>query len=176
MRRGKKILCATHLRCGFIPAPQHLMSRFAQERRVHFIEEPIREDRGVPEMRLSKRQKSGVKVATPLLPETMDSRTSRRTVAILIRQLFRLGFCLNRRHSRKCGDKLYLFDIASASYAGPRQPGASKLCAGERAASKPLFRSTSKPDSYQGKLGGGTPEAHITTEVSARVCIEKRHG
>lgn len=43
---GPDLLCFSHLRWNFVfQRPNHLMSRFAQERRVYFVEEPVFEDR-----------------------------------------------------------------------------------------------------------------------------------
>ncbi|WP_437322986.1 glycosyltransferase family 1 protein [Sorangium sp. So ce381] len=42
---GPDLLCFSHLRWNFVfQRPNHLMSRFAQERRVYFVEEPVFED------------------------------------------------------------------------------------------------------------------------------------
>jgi UDP-galactopyranose mutase len=67
------------------------MSRFAKDRRVFYIEEPIRESRDVPGMRLQVCEKTGVSVATPLLPEADGEAgaTDTRIVAQLIGKLFR---------------------------------------------------------------------------------------
>jgi UDP-galactopyranose mutase len=67
-RRKEDVVCFSHLRWGFVfQRPQHLMSRFAKERRVFFIEEPIYEDRAEGELRLRRCEKTGVMVATPML-------------------------------------------------------------------------------------------------------------
>lgn len=42
---GPDLICLSHLRWDFVfQRPNHLMSRFAQERRVYFVEEPVFED------------------------------------------------------------------------------------------------------------------------------------
>ncbi|WP_437476478.1 glycosyltransferase family 1 protein [Sorangium sp. So ce1014] len=42
---GPDLICLSHLRWNFVfQRPNHLMSRFAQERRVYFVEEPVFED------------------------------------------------------------------------------------------------------------------------------------
>jgi UDP-galactopyranose mutase len=63
------LICLSHLRWNFVyQRPQHLLTRFAQGRRVFFIEEPILGNE--PTARLEVRQdKSGVWVAVPHLPE-----------------------------------------------------------------------------------------------------------
>lgn len=62
------LICLSHLRWGFVfQRPQHLMSRFARNRRVFFIEEPVFEDTR-PYSRSSVCPKTGVRVQTPVLP------------------------------------------------------------------------------------------------------------
>ncbi|WP_437751961.1 glycosyltransferase family 1 protein [Sorangium sp. So ce1389] len=42
---GPDLICLSHLRWNFVfQRPNHLMSRFAQEKRVYFVEEPVFED------------------------------------------------------------------------------------------------------------------------------------
>lgn len=61
------VICFSHLRWDFVfQRPQHLLSRFAAERNVMFIEEPVYGD-GAPEFVVSERRE-GVKVAVPHLP------------------------------------------------------------------------------------------------------------
>jgi glycosyltransferase involved in cell wall biosynthesis len=61
------LVCLSHLRWSFVfQRPQHLMSRFARERRVFFVEEPVL-DAGAPRLEV-ERSKEGVRVATPHLP------------------------------------------------------------------------------------------------------------
>jgi UDP-galactopyranose mutase len=66
----RDILCFSHLRWNFVyQRPQHLMSRFAQERRVFFFEEPIVGD----ELALrSAHTADGVIVLTPVMPSALD--------------------------------------------------------------------------------------------------------
>ncbi|MFN2411860.1 MAG: UDP-galactopyranose mutase, partial [Pyrinomonadaceae bacterium] len=55
VRKNCDLLCFTHLRWDFVyQRPQHLMSRFAKDGRVFFIEEPIYHD-GASEMKISHR-------------------------------------------------------------------------------------------------------------------------
>ena len=63
------LLVLSHLRWSFVyQRPQHLMSRFAREFNVLFLEEPIHGDDGLP--RLDVRcEENGVQVLTPRLPE-----------------------------------------------------------------------------------------------------------
>lgn len=66
------LVCLSHLRWDFVyQRPQHLMSRFARDRRVFFFEEPIFFDPGSEDgparLDLSERP-GGVRVAVPRLP------------------------------------------------------------------------------------------------------------
>jgi glycosyltransferase involved in cell wall biosynthesis len=62
------LICLSHLRWGFVfQRPQHLMSRFARNRRVFFFEEPLFEE-GKPHLRSCVCPKTGVRVKTPVLP------------------------------------------------------------------------------------------------------------
>jgi len=66
------VLCLSHLRWKFVfQRPQHLMSRFAQTRRVFFVEEPVF---GSPEPSLAINvcPASGVFVVTPQLKSEAD--------------------------------------------------------------------------------------------------------
>jgi UDP-galactopyranose mutase len=62
------LVCLSHLRWNFVfQRPQHLLSRFARERRVFFFEEPVY-GRGLPRLEVTQ-SKEGVWVAVPHLPE-----------------------------------------------------------------------------------------------------------
>ena len=68
---GVDLICFSHLRWDFVyQRPQHLMTRFARDRRVYFIEEPIFGDDG-PRLEMSKRD-NGLHVVTPHLPHGSD--------------------------------------------------------------------------------------------------------
>ena len=61
------LICFCHLRWNFVyQRPQHLLTRFARNRRVFFIEEPLF-DSDVPRLEIS-RDASGVYVVVPHLP------------------------------------------------------------------------------------------------------------
>jgi UDP-galactopyranose mutase len=61
------LVCLSHLRWDFVyQRPQHLLSRFARERRVFFVEEPIF-DQGEQRLDISRRD-DGVYVVVPRLP------------------------------------------------------------------------------------------------------------
>src|SRR4051812_1062660 len=84
------LVCYSHLRWAYVyQRPQHLMSRFARERRVFFIEEPMHEERLRSELRLRTCEKSGVHVVTPLLPHGLNPLKAQKATSTLIRSLFR---------------------------------------------------------------------------------------
>ncbi len=62
-----ELVCFSHLRWDFVfQRPQHLLTRCAREHRVLFIEEPVF---GAAPTHLSLRQKDGVNVVVPCLPD-----------------------------------------------------------------------------------------------------------
>src|SRR5438132_1026641 len=65
------IVCLSHLRWDFVyQRPQHLLTRFAREHRVFFVEEPI-ECAGAAHLDLTPRE-GGVVVVVPHLPPGLD--------------------------------------------------------------------------------------------------------
>ena len=63
------LVCLSHLRWDFVyQRPQHLMSRFARQRRVFFVEEPMFSQTTEPRLDVSRRA-DGVTVVVPHLPE-----------------------------------------------------------------------------------------------------------
>jgi Glycosyl transferases group 1 len=85
---GKPDLVAlSHLRWSFVyQRPQHLMSRFARERRVFFVEEPIwAGDGAVPRLETTDRPE-GVTLAVPHLPAglAVDAAAAEAAVADLL--------------------------------------------------------------------------------------------
>src|SRR5215204_1826398 len=69
------VVCLSHLRWNFVfQRPQHLMVRFARNRRVYFIEEPLFEDIEVPTMSVDMHD--GVSVVVPRLPRQFDAEQS----------------------------------------------------------------------------------------------------
>lgn len=66
------LVCLSHLRWDFVyQRPQHLLSRFAKERRVFFVEEPICDD-GPMHLDVTERE-CGVRVVVPRLPKELVS-------------------------------------------------------------------------------------------------------
>jgi glycosyltransferase involved in cell wall biosynthesis len=85
--KGNKhdLICLSHLRWNFVfQRPQHLMTRFAKERRVFFFEEPIF-DAAEPELRVSRDQ--NVYVCVPHLPRDLSSAEITRELGRLLFQL-----------------------------------------------------------------------------------------
>jgi len=66
------LVCLSHLRWNFVfQRPQHLMTRFASERRVFFFEEPIFDS---PRPQLAIRRDGDVRVVVPHLPAGMSGQ------------------------------------------------------------------------------------------------------
>jgi UDP-galactopyranose mutase len=66
------LVCLSHLRWDFVyQRPQHLLSRFAKQRRVFFVEEPTFED-GPMHLDVTERE-CGVRVVVPRLPKELQS-------------------------------------------------------------------------------------------------------
>ncbi len=83
------LVCFSHLRWNFVfQRPQHLMSRFARERRVFFIEEPLFENGVDPYIAASHCLKSGVCVGVPHLPEGLrdDAMRSNAVLGAMIEE------------------------------------------------------------------------------------------
>ncbi|HYO83693.1 MAG TPA: glycosyltransferase family 1 protein [Bryobacteraceae bacterium] len=77
------LVCLSHLRWGFVyQRPQHLLSRFARNGRVFFVEEPVPTD-GTPRMQQHVCAESGVNVMVPQVPENL-SQTTRETIQKLL--------------------------------------------------------------------------------------------
>lgn len=132
------LICLSHLRWDFVfQRPQHLLSRFARERRVFFVEEPIFEQ-NTDRARLDiTRKEDGVYVVVPHLPQELSEPIMEATQENLMSQLLReqkitahilwyytpmaLGFT---RHLRPqlvvydCMDELSMFKFAHPLLAG----------------------------------------------------------
>ncbi len=79
------LVCLSHLRWDFVyQRPQHLMSRFAQDRRVFFVEEPILGDNSEPKIEVSERP-GGIKLAVPHLPHGLSPEQSEALQRDLLR-------------------------------------------------------------------------------------------
>jgi len=65
------VVCLSHLRWDFVfQRPQHLLTRFARESRVFYVEEP-EHHRGAPSLSVTLRE-NGVHVVVPRLPEGLS--------------------------------------------------------------------------------------------------------
>lgn len=73
------LVCFSHLRWDWVyQRPQHLLKRCAAERRVFFIEEPVRDNGSV---RLDVREReNGPRVVTPILPHGLSSHIAQTAV------------------------------------------------------------------------------------------------
>ncbi|MDX2152498.1 MAG: glycosyltransferase family 1 protein [Bryobacteraceae bacterium] len=81
------LVCLSHLRWDHVfQRPQHLMSRFAKDYRVFFVEEPVGAE-GAPRMAVRQCLKTGVYVATPLLPRGLELRESEQIQSALLEQM-----------------------------------------------------------------------------------------
>lgn len=80
------LVCLSHLRWDFVwQRPQHLMSRFARDRRVFFVEEPIW-GAAEPGLEVGERQ-GGVKIAVPHLPHGLSPEQAEAAQAELLREM-----------------------------------------------------------------------------------------
>jgi UDP-galactopyranose mutase len=82
----RTLICFSHLRWNFVfQRPQHLMSRFARDRRVIFWEEP---EAALPEcepaLGVRTCAETGVIVVTPSLPETLSEAEREATLETLL--------------------------------------------------------------------------------------------
>src|SRR4051812_7558577 len=80
------LLCFSHLRWQFVfQRPQHIMSRFARERRVFYIEEPVR-DASEPGFEIQETD-TGVRVVVPHLPAGYDEEQSEAALRRMVDEL-----------------------------------------------------------------------------------------
>jgi UDP-galactopyranose mutase len=80
------IICLSHLRWNFVfQRPQHLMTRFARDHRVFFVEEPIFRPEIAP--RLLIEQVDTVRVVVPHLPEGISAEDAIVAQRHLLEQL-----------------------------------------------------------------------------------------
>lgn len=67
------LLCLSHLRWDLVfQRPQHLLTRAARDFDVVYVEEPLTEQGVTPQLR-TRRDKSGVTIVTPILPESLGA-------------------------------------------------------------------------------------------------------
>jgi glycosyltransferase involved in cell wall biosynthesis len=71
----RHLLCFSHLRWDFVfQRPQHLLSRFAKDVHVYFLEEPIFDTKGDAHLTISSRAKQ-LDILVPHLPKGLDAKT-----------------------------------------------------------------------------------------------------
>lgn len=84
----KLLVCFSHLRWGFVfQRPQHLMSRFAQDRRVIYWEEPVVAAEGREASVQTQMSPEGVLVATPSLPGGLSPQDQNKVLQRLLNEL-----------------------------------------------------------------------------------------
>ncbi|TLV03466.1 glycosyltransferase family 1 protein [Dyadobacter luticola] len=82
------LLCFSHLRWDFVyQRPQHLMSRFAKNGRVFFLEEPILDAPGKPYMQIEKKL-PGLWLCVPHLPAGSSQNFILATMESLLTEFF----------------------------------------------------------------------------------------
>lgn len=82
------LVCLSHLRWNFVyQRPQHLLSRFAKQRRVFFVEEPIFSSEASNRLDISTSQE-GVSVVVPHLSEGMSQEAIETKLKELLDELF----------------------------------------------------------------------------------------
>src|SRR5512138_1896346 len=87
-RREPDLICLSHLRWDFVfQRPQHLMTRFARDRRVWFVEEPV-DGEGAPRLELTPRAE-GLTVAVPRVPGGLSQEGRADAVARLLERMVR---------------------------------------------------------------------------------------
>ena len=88
-RGGDTLICFSHLRWNFVfQRPQHLMSRFAKDRRVFVFEEPIfAEHLQKASLDLTLDETTGVSIATPKLPQGLNADETHALLKALLDDL-----------------------------------------------------------------------------------------
>jgi glycosyltransferase involved in cell wall biosynthesis len=86
VRTHPDLICLSHLRWAFVyQRPQHLMARFVRDRRVFFVEEPLRDgDRAHLSLRIDA---SGVFIAEPHIPASLNEGEASRAMELLMHEL-----------------------------------------------------------------------------------------
>lgn len=83
----RDLVCLSHLRWGFVyQRPQHLLSRFARNGRVFFVEEPVPTD-GVPRMEHYTCPESGVNIMVPQMPHGLSAATQETIQKLLLNNM-----------------------------------------------------------------------------------------
>ena len=83
----RDIVCLSHLRWGFVyQRPQHLLSRFAKNHRVFFVEEPVPAD-GTPRHEITICPESGVHIVVPQIPAGLGAASTDTILKLLLNNL-----------------------------------------------------------------------------------------
>jgi len=76
----RDFVCFSHLRWHFVhQRPQHLMTRFARESRLFFVEEPVPTDAAEPHLDVHGTD-AGVTLLVPRIPAGVDAEAAQRTL------------------------------------------------------------------------------------------------
>ena len=82
------LICLSHLRWNFVfQRPQHLMTRYAKQCRVYFVEEPVFDERTEPGVTIER--SDGVWVVVPRLPRASTPDQTVRWQRAILDQLIR---------------------------------------------------------------------------------------
>lgn len=85
------LICFSHLRWDFVvQRPQHLMQRFARQRRVFFFEEYIPTDHHLPYLEFHSFDGSDVVAVRPRVPHAQKGAELQATLALLVDRLLEL--------------------------------------------------------------------------------------
>src|SRR5829696_9497704 len=83
----RDVICLSHLRWGFVyQRPQHLLSRFARNQRVFFIEEPVSAG-GTPRMEMQTCPETGVNIVVPQIPGGLGQASQETILKLLLNNL-----------------------------------------------------------------------------------------
>jgi glycosyltransferase involved in cell wall biosynthesis len=78
------LVCLSHLRWDFVfQRPQHLMSRFARDRRVFFVEEPVYGNFAKARLAARPCAQTGVRILVPQVPDSMRAEADSLTADML---------------------------------------------------------------------------------------------
>ncbi len=87
--KEQDMIVFSHLRWDFVfQRPQHLMTRFAKDRRVYFFEEPHFTDQNYISYKVERRE-NGVKVIVPILPKNIRNEDVSKKLAQLVDNLIK---------------------------------------------------------------------------------------
>ncbi len=82
------LVCFSHLRWNFVyQRPQHLLSRFARDYRVYFVEEPVNSESRTAWLDV-RTEEGGVRVVVPKLPEGRTVEQTNDTLRTLLDDFF----------------------------------------------------------------------------------------